>query len=423
MKQMLLAGCLTGLLLFACDDGGGASNNVNNVNNHTNNTNNTTIDPACASVRLTSYDAADGGWCEFDRTLPVLPAFVRAGLTTAIAEPWNGGSYGGDPGEACGECWEVDTIGGSRTVMVHDLCPIQGNPLCAGSHFHFDLSGESADALDTHGLNEGRARRVPCPVTGNVHAQILDWNQWGFVRLQFVNHRIPIRAAALRYGSEPADTWHELARSGGAWAISGAPAADPGEPIFLRVTSAQGETVVATLAVPLLDDSTDHFDLGVQLTDQGESPAGVCEFLPPAAVYADGWGGIDQVRWMPNPWGSTDVNETGAGCHDGSASCLRIPNMARWSGMHVYYRQEFPPASYTTISFQIRAENGPMSFLFSLSGGDGPCSETMIEAGTEWTRYAVELATVCALVPGINTLTWQNTTAEAPFLLDDIRFE
>ena len=260
-------------------------------------------------------------------------------------------------------------------------------------------------------------------MTGNGHAEILDWNQWGFVRLQFGNHRIPIRGAALRYGSEPADTWHALSRSGGAWAISGAPAADPGASIFFRITSAQGETVEATRSVPLLDDSTDHYDLGMQLTDQGTSPVGACEFLPPAAVYADAWGGIEQVRWMPNPWGSTEVVEAGAGCHDGSASCLRIPNMAQWSGMHVYYRQEFPPAFYTTISFWTRAEDGPMSFLFSLSGGDGACEETEVAVGTDWTRHTIDLAAVCPLISTINTLTWQNTGAQAPFLLDDVLFE
>src|SRR3990172_10341696 len=60
-------------------------------------------DSTCGSVRMTFYDQSGPGWCEFDRTLPVLPAFVRSGLTTAIAEPWNGSSYSGEPGEACGE--------------------------------------------------------------------------------------------------------------------------------------------------------------------------------------------------------------------------------------------------------------------------------------------------------------------------------
>ena len=65
-----------------------------------------------------SHDPA--GWCEWNRSASFLPVFVRDGLTAAIAEPFNGGSYGGDPGESCGECWEVDTLGGTEVVMIQD---------------------------------------------------------------------------------------------------------------------------------------------------------------------------------------------------------------------------------------------------------------------------------------------------------------
>src|SRR3990172_3848067 len=145
-------------------------------------------DSTCGSVRMTYYDLTGSrGWCEFDRTLPVLPASVRSGLTTAISEPWNGSSYGGAPGEACGECWEVATLGVTRTVMVDNLCPIEGNPVCAGDHFHMDLSHEAATALQMNGLEEGQARRVPCPVSGNIFLEILDRNQSGYLRFAVVN--------------------------------------------------------------------------------------------------------------------------------------------------------------------------------------------------------------------------------------------
>jgi hypothetical protein len=91
--------------------------------------------------------------------------------------------------------------------------------------------------------------------------------------------------------------------------------------------------------------------------------------------------------------------------------------------MHIYYRQEFPPAFYTTISFWARAEEGPMSFLFSLSGSDGQCTETALDLTTAWTRHTIDLATVCPLISTINTITWQNTSAQSPFVLDDIVFE
>jgi hypothetical protein len=154
--------------------------------------------PTCGAFRLTHYTAGTAGWCEFHRTLPILPASVRDGMTLAIAEPWDGGSYGGAPGEACGECWEIDTLSGTRTVMVHDLCPIAGNPLCAGGQFHFDLSSEAAAALASTGLDAGSTRRVPCPVAGNAFLEIIDRNEWGYLRLQVVNQRIPVRLVEYR---------------------------------------------------------------------------------------------------------------------------------------------------------------------------------------------------------------------------------
>jgi hypothetical protein len=98
--------------------------------------------------------------------------------------------------------------------MVHDLCPIEGNPLCAGAHFHFDLTPEAASALQGGHNDAATARRVPCPVTGDVHAALLDWNQWGYLRLSFMNHRIAIRAAEAR--AEPDGTWIPLERSAAA---------------------------------------------------------------------------------------------------------------------------------------------------------------------------------------------------------------
>src|SRR5512145_1699079 len=107
----------------------------------------------CGSVRLTQYTASTGGWCEWNRSASFLPTFVRNGITAAIAEPFNGGSYGGESGEACGECWEVDTIAGTEIVMIHDLCPVAGNVPCNGSHFHFDLASEAGTALMAGGMD------------------------------------------------------------------------------------------------------------------------------------------------------------------------------------------------------------------------------------------------------------------------------
>ncbi|MBN1773638.1 MAG: hypothetical protein JXB32_20410 [Deltaproteobacteria bacterium] len=376
----------------------------------------------CGSVRLTSYTASSGGWCEYDRTHPFLPAFVREGLTLAIAEPYNGGSYGGASGEACGECWEVDTITDTRTVMVHDLCPIEGNPLCAGGHFHFDLSSEAGAALHAGGLDEAQARRVPCPVDGNVFLQINDRNEWGYLRLQFLNHRIPIRTADYR--AADGTGWQAVQRSGGAWHVlddNTTFAADGPGGVF-RLISAQGEVLetpnVLTYDVP--DGAT--FDLGAQLTDQAPASGGPCVFEPPATVYGDGYGGIDQVRWQMNPWGEASAAETADGCWGGSGSCLRVDRLAQWSGFHIYYRQPFPSATFATLSLRLRTASGAGRLNLAPSLEGERCAGTEVEVGPEWSGATLELASVCGSLAAINEVTADNPGPTMVLYLDDVRF-
>jgi hypothetical protein len=375
-------------------------------------------DHGCGSVRLTQYAASAGGWCEYDRTLGVLPADVRAGMTLAIAEPYNGSSYGGEPGEACGECWEIDTIHATRTVMVHDLCPIEGNPLCAGGHFHFDLAGEAGEALGGGGLDEASARRVPCPVEGNVHAQIIDRNEWGYVRLQFVNHRVPIRAA--EYRAADGTTWHQLPRSGGAWHVleNGEMFAAGGPGGVFRLTSAQGQVIESTNALGYDVGIGSVFDLGVQLDDLEPPDGGPCEFVPPADVYADGWGGIPEVRWAPNPWSGVAIDEIEGGCAAGS--CLRVDPLPQWGGFHLYYRQAFPVSTFAGLSLRARTASGTGAIDVAPNGDGGECAPTSVAVGPEWTEIDIDVAEVCGGVAELNMVTVQNTGDPVALILDDI---
>jgi expansin (peptidoglycan-binding protein) len=376
----------------------------------------------CGSVRLTSYTAGPQGWCEYDRTLAVLPISVRDGLTLAIAEPYNGSSYGGEPGESCGECWEIDTITDTATVMVHDLCPIAGNPLCAGGHFHFDLSTESGTALQGGGLDEGQARRVPCPVAGNVFAQINDRNEWGYLRLAFVNHRIPIRSAEYRAASGGA--WLPVQRSGGAWHVlddtTTFAAAGPGG--VFRLTSAQGETLETPNVLGYDVAMGSVFDLGAQLTDQAPPTGGACAFEPPALVYGDGYGGIPEVRWQSNPWGEAADSEVTDGCYGGAGSCIRFDGLGQYSGFHLYYRQAFPTATFATLSLRLRALAGGGDFVVAPSLEGTRCTETTTTVGADWSEVTIDLATACAGLVTINAVTVDNPGAPAVLLVDEVRF-
>lgn len=373
----------------------------------------------CGSVRLTSYAASNGGWCEFDRTAPMLPDSVRAGLTVAIAEPWNGSSYGGVSGEACGECWELSSIDATRIVMVHDLCPVEGNPVCNGSHFHFDVSTETSKVLNLAGLDEGSARRVPCPVSGNAYLQLLDRNEWGYVRFQVLNHRIPVRSIEFR-GAD-STVYYPAERSGGAWA-----AADQGEMFakdgaggLFRLTSAQGEVVEmpATLTYGVAKGS--FFDLGAQFTDQSQATGGQCKFLPPQDVYVDGYGGIEQVRWMMNPWAGASPSEISTGCVSGT--CLRVDGMGPGSGFHIYYRQSFVPTTFKTLHFAARTASGTGSVSVTLTGDGTSCTSTDVTLSETWTETNLDLATACSSSGLINTVTVYGNTS-LTLLLDDLRF-
>jgi len=378
------------------------------------------VGDVCGSVRLTHYTAGSTGWCEFDRTQPLLPAFVRSGMTLAIAEPYDGSSYGGEPGESCGECWEIDTLGATRTVMVHDLCPIAGNPICAGGHFHFDLSSEAAQALQSSGLDEGKARRVACPVEGNVGLQVIDRNQWGYLRFQVVNHRIPVRSVEHRTAG--GTTWSAAKRDGGAWHVL-----DGGETFgrdkpggVFRITSAQGETLetpnVLTYDVP----AHSTFDLGAQLTDQAQASGPSCIFEPPALVYGDGYGGIDEVRWTMNPWGTAKASEVTQGCYGGS--CIRVDGLASASGFHVYYRQAFAAGIYSALSLRAQAVSGGGGLEIAASRGGVRCQGTAVTVGREWAEARIDLAATCTNLDTIDAVTVYGGAAMV-LLLDDVRFE
>jgi expansin (peptidoglycan-binding protein) len=371
-------------------------------------------------VRLTSYQASSGGYCEFDRTLPVLPAFVREGLTTAVGEPWDGSSYGGQPGEACGECYEIATVAATRTVMVHDLCPIEGNPVCAGSHFHLDLASEAAQALGENGIEEAALRRVPCPVTGNVYLQINDRNEWGYVRFAFINHRVPIRAAEFR--SAAGGEWKPVARSGGAWNVvdGGEPFASKGPGGVLRITSATGEVVEAKSTLTYGTTKGSTFDLGVQLAGEPDAGISACVFTPPAVVYDDAYGGIDRVRWRINPWSGVSASEARDGCFSGS--CVRIDTLAQWSGLHFYYVQGFPSSTFRSLSFRARALSGEGKLNVTFYGQGASCAKTEWTASTEWTETQVDIATACTGAFSVEGITIDNPGDPKTLLLDDIRF-
>lgn len=373
----------------------------------------------CGSVRLTGYQAQDRGWCEYDRTQNFLPQFVRSGFTAAMAEPWNGSSYEGDPGEACGECWEVTTNIGSEIVMIHDLCPIQGNPLCAGGHFHIDLALDAANAVGG-GLYEGSARRVPCPVTGDIHLQINDTNEFGYLRLQALNHRLPVRR--IEYRAVGSDAYQDVERSGGAWNVLGdnSTFAQGGPGGTFRLTAATGAVVESDVVIAHGIALGSFHDLGVQFPEVAPN-GGMCVYEPPGDVYIDAFGGISGVEWRINPWGSITVNETSDGCLEGQ--CLRLDNVGEFNGAHLDYRQFIELDAFSRLEFDVRTtgSEGPLVVAFSRDGER--CGAETFDIDGEWQRVVLnDPATACAALPEIGGFTIDNGAAHESLFLDNVRF-
>jgi hypothetical protein len=350
----------------------------------------------------------------------MLPDFVRNGLTLAIAEPYDGSSYGGDPGEACGECWEITSLTQTVVAMVHDLCPIQGNPLCTGSHFDFDLSIETGTALGLDGLEEGRARRVACPVTGNAYMTILGRDQWGSVRFQVINQRFPVRA--IEYHAVGSSTYYAAQRSAGAWAVD-----NDHRDMFnesstggsFRITSARGEVVEMPNVLTYDFKVGSYFDFGAQFT--GDLPTGEqCVFVPPQDVYLDGYGGIEDAGWAMNPWGTASPSEVTTGCVSGS--CIRVAGMAPASGFHIFYRQNFAPSTFKTLHFQVRADTGSGTVDALLTSDTAACARITVPVSETWSEATIDISSTCAGVDLIRNVTFNGDTP-LTLLFDNIRFE
>lgn len=107
------------------------------------------------------------------------PSVYAGKYTAAISQKQFGVGPGQGAGPACGTCYELtietDLDGNpvtqkTITVVVNNLCPIDGNPICDvpnqyGGEANFDLcidSGAAAAFFTSSGAGIGTAQQVPC---------------------------------------------------------------------------------------------------------------------------------------------------------------------------------------------------------------------------------------------------------------------
>lgn len=237
---------------------------------------------ACRNTRLTTYeDNNERLGCGYLRALPVIPRLVRDRMYFAMNEPFYGSSYEGSPGEACGECWELTTTTATTTVIVADLCPIEGNPPCADpDQMNFDMVDTAAAQVGSQGYDQAVARPVACPVNGTIQLEVTD-RSWAYFQAAFFEHRVPLRL--VEFQPEGSTTWTEMTRRWGAvwdnmdsqdaaFVTLAAGAGSDGAGVRLRLTSAQGQVVTSTA---LLDASNSAVGMTVDLRIQFDNQLGV----------------------------------------------------------------------------------------------------------------------------------------------------
>ncbi|EXJ59873.1 hypothetical protein A1O7_04020 [Cladophialophora yegresii CBS 114405] len=114
--------------------------------------------------------------------------YTKPGFSAAVSQNLYGAGPGQGQGPACGTCWKLvgqtdssgnklSNAGTSVVVMINNLCPANGNPLCSqnglsgtnqyGANINFDLcsdSGASAAFFGNSGvgLAVGTATQVDC---------------------------------------------------------------------------------------------------------------------------------------------------------------------------------------------------------------------------------------------------------------------
>jgi len=360
--------------------------------------------------------------CQYGDAFDVLPDFVQANMTLAIAEPFAGGSNNGDFAESSGECWEISTVTSTHIVMVTNLCPANAdNPVCQGPKLHFDLSREAGTALGHEGITIGQARPVPCPVTGHVHAVMLGRNDF-YIRLTFVNHRFTIRSAEYRI--DGTDVWLPLNRDGGAWAVGDAnDAIGPDAPgVTFRLTSPAGDVLIGPNVLPASVGEGDTFDLGAQFPERTQE-GGSCTYVPDGTVYDDGFGGSEPVLWEMTSYNGATVEETTQDCAEGS-SCIRVSNYAQWSGAVFRINDALPANLFSKFAIQLRASNGSGTVEIEVSqeGGEA-CESQEIAVGDAWTTVSLDLDSLCPGVPEFSRIALINRTEPFDLLVDDVSFQ
>lgn len=174
-------------------------------------------------------------------------------------------------------------------------------------------------------------------------------------------------------------------------------------------------------------------------------PFVVDEYFAPSGYMGDGEVAGNITMTPTTPEDTTSCN--GDRAHAGAlGSCHRVdyvPAAQNWGGIYWQY----PPNNWgempglavesgaTKVTFYAKGAAGNESLLFIAGGIDGDSqpyhdtfrTETMVELGTQWAQYSVDLVGQCYDDGVLGGFAWivDGTTIDGPvaFFIDDIRWE
>ncbi|MBK8593802.1 MAG: hypothetical protein IPN77_32805 [Sandaracinaceae bacterium] len=98
-------------------------------------------------------------------------------------------------------------------------------------------------------------------------------------------------------------------------------------------------------------------------------------------------------------------------------------DLDQWTGFHLYYRQEFPSSTFSSLTLQARTESGTGMIQVTLSDAEGNrCTGTVFDITETYSQISIDVGSICGGVDRIASVTIDNPGPNIGLLLDDVRF-
>lgn len=378
----------------------------------------------CDNGRITFYTYNNNGMCGFGAIGgPTLPY-------NYIVAP-NEAFYG--DGSKCGVCYELTGPNGTVIVQVADMCPVQGNSLCAGDIDHFDLGPNSATFGQVANPSWGQTiitkRQVACPVTGNVGVRTKEGVSAYWMALLVFNHRVGVSMVQIKDGS---GVWRNMTRQPyNYWVYS--PSGAIVAPFSIQIFSVLNDIVsmsIPSLAAAQVYTSSAQFanpPAGYGGSASGNTPCAAP--VPSPIIYDDALfkGQSYSVAWQDVSYGVTGSINWGYTVNPKvGAKCMQV-TLGGWGAVQLLRTVPFNVTGvFKALSFWGKVD-GSASYTKWKVMAEGGGSKQVTLTST-WTQFVLPLNSTGLNAPnpfGGNNRKFQfqnnQATASPTIYMDDIK--